>query len=146
MDSPADKTPEQVAKKKAAIVKAKASGFAQGKEVSPAKKAVTERIDEALEPRLDRITRKMLEAWESGLDSDNVNIRVSTAHRLMGHLYKPTQNVKVEGEGSGGGNTVNFNIISTDGMSAADREMLERVKKATGEAQEVIDVEVVEDE
>lgn len=138
-----EKTPDEAAAQKARYLKAKSNGFGQGKEVSPVKRDITQHIDEAMEPRLDRMTRKMLEAWEAGLDSSNIKVRVDTAHRLMSHLYRPASTIKVEGDGSGGGNTVNFNIISTDGMSAEDRAMLERVKRATSEAQDVIEGDVV---
>lgn len=134
--------PEQSAR----IIKAKQSGFAQGKQIEPHKKTTTE-LFEAQEDILSRLVKKSLKVFEKGMDSDVEKIAQDAAHRFMGHFYRPAQNVNVSGSTQNG--DVNFNIVNIDGMSSTDRELYERAmkaKKIIGEEEEVIEGEIVSEE
>ncbi len=143
--SEVEKTPDPEQAEKARIVKAKAGGFAKGRSVEPVKKAATERIDEEFEGKLDKLARLMTQSFEDAMaPTQPIKTRVDAAHKLMGHLYRPNQTIKVEGDVNQG--SVVFNISSVDSMSPEDRALFERARRASEEIEGEIEGEVVNDD
>lgn len=127
------------------MVRSKANGFSKGKSVDPVKREMTEIFEDHAETTLPRLVRKTMEAWERGLDSDEVRIAVDTAHKLTGHFYRPTANVKVEHDNAPGDTT--FNIVNVDGLTATDKSLLDRAMSALGEKSsggDVVESEIVD--
>lgn len=134
----------------ARIVKAKANGFAQGGHVAPIKRTTTERWEASMEEELDLILKKMRRNWIDLLGSKNEKIRLDATHKLTGHLHRPDAKVTVEHTGDAGGDT--YNILNVDTMSAADRAMFERARKAShvvaksADVPDVIEAEVLSED
>lgn len=144
MADEAKDTDKEQAKRKA-LIKAKNGGFAQGKQIDPVKKNATDMIDTQGENRLEKIVRKSFDAFEDGLNDENVKIRVDTADKVMKHFYRPAQKVQID---ANEGTTVNINTINVGELPPEQREMFDRFRQAratTQDDEDVIDVDVVDD-